>query len=445
MPKLNKTAGALVSVLLWVGIPGAALALAFYFQAGLVVACFYAFLLLIAASRFMVFLWLRPLRCQRSVSMDVVSIGQEVEFKLTITNTAPWPVFWAYAEETLPPRMPVSGISKRLFFLPPGRSFEMEYKVTVMRRGCHQFGPAVLESGDVFGLFRRCRVEPHREFVTAVPNYQVLEEYEVGRQRNLGDFTALRSVFEDPTRIRGIREYQRGDAMNRIHWKSSARTGKLCSKLFDPVLEPGATVVLDFHRDSWKANFPNTLPQPPSEAAIELSATICRYLADGGWKVGFFSNGRDPLGLPGMTISQAKTAETLGEALQAAREGRPDDRLAPISIRASRLREQFGIIHENLGRMCLSDGLPIETLLLEELPHIDRQQVLVVITGEVTEAFLTGILRARELDYRIMIFVVCNNTAHDRAFELLVAHGVELFQMDEQWRMKEIATGRRSL
>ena len=116
-------------------------------------------------------------------------------------------------------------------------------------------------------------------------------------------------------------------------------------------------------------------------------------------------------------MAQARATDSLSAALHSARMAKADNRLEPISIRASRSADQFPLIHENLGRITLSNGLPIEELLLEELPHIERQQVLVFITGEITHSFISGVLRARELGYRIMLFIVCNAQAHDVAFE----------------------------
>jgi uncharacterized protein (DUF58 family) len=428
----------------WIALPVAALAAAFYFEAGMLAVCFYALFLLLILSRLMTLFWLRPIACERDLSAEVVHVGDMVDVTLRIENRSPWPILWIYAVETLPEKMATEGSTRRLLFLFPRRTFLLHYTLSVSRRGCHQVGPLVLESGDVFGLFKKCRVEPRRDFITALPPYRIIEEYEVGRRRNLGDLTAKRSLFEDPTRIRGVREYQRGDALNRIHWKATARSGRLCSKVYDPVCEAGATVVLDFHRDSWSAARSTDPNKPASELAIEIACTICRYLADGGWKVGFFANGRDPLGVPGVTLAQARATDSLAEALRAARMGRRDNRLAPISIRASRAPDQFLAIHENLGRIELSDGLPIEPLLLGELAYIDREQVLVVLACSASDSFITGILRARELGYRIMVFFICNTEAHDRAFDAFVASGIEVFNMDADWRLKEIATGRRS-
>lgn len=442
---IGKTLKTLSFLFFWIAIPVAVLVAAFEYKAGMLAVCLYAFLILLAVSRLMTLFWLRPLRCEREVSSAVVNVGESVKVIVKLTNTAPWPILWLYAEETLPPKAAKNGVTRRLCFIPPRRSFFLTYSVTMPQRGCHQIGPLVLESGDVFGLFRKCRVEPRRDYITVLPKYQLIDSFELGRHQRLGDLPAGRSIFEDPTCIRGVREYRRGDAMKRIHWKSSARTGQLRSKIFDPVVEAAATVVLDFHKDTWAEARSRDEFRPAAEMAVEVACTICRYLSDGGWRFGFFSNGRDPLGLPGLTIAQAQASDSLRDALHSARQRRRDERLAPIAIRASQSPEQFSIIHENLGRIELTDGLPLERLLADELPYIAREQALIILTGRVTDSFIDSMIRTRAQGYRIMLYVICNNEAHDRAFEELVPHGVELYRMDEEWRLKELATGRRHI
>lgn len=436
---------ALGSLLVWVGIPVAAIALAFAFNAGLLVACFYAFLFLVVVSQAMVFFWLRTLRCERELNADVVEIGDTVSITTKLTNTSPWPILWVYAEETLPRGFPRQGTTRRLIFLPPGRSFHLTTVVRLTRRGCHQIGPVIYESGDVFGLFRRCRIDPRLDFVTVLPGYDVLEQFEPGRQRRLGDLAAMRSLFEDVTRLRGIREYRRGDPLNRIHWKSTARRGSLYSKIYDPIIEAGAVVVLDFHRDAWKRATGNRDGIAVEDEAAELACTVASYLAEGGWKVGLLSNGRDPLGLAGRSMAQARASDSLADAEELARRRRRDTRLEPVLIPPREGLEQFTLIREQLGRLALSSGLPIERAMFDALPRLGRGQVLVLITGELPDDLVTSVLRARELGFRMMVFVIGNVADHDRALPLFLGAGVELFHMDQNWRIREIATGRRTL
>lgn len=410
---------------------------------GLLAVCLYAIGLLLIFSRFMLSIWIRPLRCTRELSADVVEIGTPVHVTTVINNSAPWPILWMYAEDSLPTGFARQGVTRRLLFLPPRRSFHLTYMISLTRRGCHQIGPLITETGDVFGLFRKSTIHPDLDYVTVLPGYDVLEQVRLGEPRKLGDLTSMRSIFEDPTRLRGIREYRRGDPLNRIHWKSSARHGALRTKIFDPIIELAATVVLDFHADSWKTSRGNREGFRVEDEGAELACTICNYLAEGNWKFGLLSNGRDPLGLPGITLAQARASESLREALDAARRPRKDSRLAPLFIPARSSMEQFRIVRENIGRIALSDGLPIGSLLLDTLPHINREQALVLVTGDISEETQTAILRARELGYRAMVFLVGNIQAHDRVMPAFLGAGVELFSMDSNWRLREIATGRR--
>ena len=47
----------------------------------------------------------------------------------------------------------------------------------------------------------------------------------------------------------GVRPYEFGDSFNRIHWKSTARTGELMVKIFE--LDPASDIwlILDLERD----------------------------------------------------------------------------------------------------------------------------------------------------------------------------------------------------
>jgi uncharacterized protein (DUF58 family) len=434
-----------VDLACWVLLPAGALILMFWLRAGLMTICFYALFSILVISRIMMEVWLRPLTCSRTLDRDLIEAGESIHVTLEIQNPAPWPILWLYAEESLPENTPVDGTHRRLLFLPPRRSFHLNYSIRLPHRGCYQLGPVLLESGDVFGLFKRCQVDHARSHVTVLPSYDVIEPLDPAGRSRLGDQTTRRSIFDDPTRIRGIREYRRGDPLKFIHWKSSAHTGRLVSRVCEPVVEAGATLVLDFHQDAWKQSISLDKPVAPDEQAVEICTSVAHYLAQGRWKVGLFSNGRDPLGLPGFSMNQALSSDSFGEAMTAARRKKPDERLKPISIRASRSRDQFLLIRENLGRITLSDGLEINELIFDELPYIEREQVLVWMTGRLDAATEQALFRIRQQGYRIMFFMICNNPDHDRAFDILIPHGIEVYRMDEDWRLREIATGRRTV
>ena len=128
---------------------------------------------------------------------------------------------------------------------------ELAYTVECMRRGYFQIGPLVMENGDLFGLHRRFRVDAEPVYLLVYPRIVPLEGYDLTSRRPIGDVLMMHRLFEDPTRISGVRLYEMGDPLNRVHWRATARTGVLHSKVHEPSTLSGATVLLDFHQSGY--------------------------------------------------------------------------------------------------------------------------------------------------------------------------------------------------
>ena len=110
----------------------------------------------------------------------------------------------------------------------------VHYQLRCNMRGYYQIGPLVLETGDLFGLHRRWRVLTHPHFVLVYPEVVPLEGYGLASRRPIGEVRMVHRLYEDPTRIAGVRAYQAGDPLNRVHWRATARTGQLHSKVYEP-------------------------------------------------------------------------------------------------------------------------------------------------------------------------------------------------------------------
>jgi uncharacterized protein (DUF58 family) len=102
-----------------------------------------------------------------------------------------------------------------------------------------------LIGGDPFGLFPSQRqVGGRREVVVLPPTVPVELSIPAGRLSGAG---ARRRTYQ-VANASGVREYAHGDSLSRIHWKSTARRGRLISKEFE--LDPMSDVwiVLDGQR-----------------------------------------------------------------------------------------------------------------------------------------------------------------------------------------------------
>jgi uncharacterized protein (DUF58 family) len=88
---------------------------------------------------------------------------------------------------------------------------------------------------------------------------------------------------EDPTRPTGTRLYQSGDPQKRIHWRATARTGTLVSKIYDGSSEPLHAVVLNTCQFDY--NSPEMF-----ELACVAAASLCNALALTDQEVGLLTD-----------------------------------------------------------------------------------------------------------------------------------------------------------
>jgi uncharacterized protein (DUF58 family) len=86
----------------------------------------------------------------------------------------------------------------------------------------------------------------------------------------------------------GVRQYEYGDSFNRIHWKSTARTGELMVKLFE--LDPASDIwiVLDLQRGVHAGEG----DESTEEYAVRIAASVARYFLMANRSVGFLGVGR---------------------------------------------------------------------------------------------------------------------------------------------------------
>ena len=115
-------------------------------------------------------------------------------------------------------------------------------------RGVHRFGPLEARLGDPFGLFpRRIRVAPENEVVVYPAIHALL--HGVPQWSGNGVAEAHRGQPVDvPPDVSTIRDYAPTDGLSRIHWASTARTGRLISRTFDTGQSADLLIVLDLQR-----------------------------------------------------------------------------------------------------------------------------------------------------------------------------------------------------
>lgn len=225
-------------------------------------------------------------------------VGESVLLTVEVINRKPLPVPALVVEELMPAELEVA--SRRLAVARPGKGVmrltlalswyqEMirRYTVTPVRRGWYEVGPAALWASDPFGC-AHARVEvAERIHLVVYPKVLPLERFGIPTRRPFGDLRSQDRLFTDPFAVAGVREYQPGDPLNRIHWKATAVVGRLQVQKLEPSAQPGVAVLLN----TWA--FAHHWEGPNSEA-LEVGCSLAASI--GAWgerqrvSVGLYAN-----------------------------------------------------------------------------------------------------------------------------------------------------------
>jgi uncharacterized protein (DUF58 family) len=240
-------------------------------------------------------------------------------------------------------------------------------------------------------------------------------------------------IYEDPTRISGVREYVPGDPMNRIHWKASARTGQLYSKTVEPSSVLGATLILDLHRDSYA---PERFEER-TELAITTTASIAYLLQMSGEQVGMLTNAADAAEV---AKYEAASEQRLSrdEAIESVQGEGESNRLSPLQVPTRRSPVQALMIIENLARVLPGDGLDIERLLFTQYNGLPRDAALLPVVPQVTDSFALLLAELKYSGFAVSVFFIADRKGFEEANHLLAPHNIHVFHIEHERNLHEL-------
>ena len=116
--------------------------------------------------------------------------------------------------------------------------------IDARRRGAFTFGPIRLTVSD---LFERGTTSEDRELPAELlvrPRTVPVRTPSTARAP-LGSARSRASLFVDHSRYAGVRRYEPGDPLRRIHWRATARVGTPVSRRYEPVHDRQVVLALD--------------------------------------------------------------------------------------------------------------------------------------------------------------------------------------------------------
>ena len=296
----------------------------------------------------LVYLWSRSM--VNGLEVDVfrrtqrVSQGQPLEGRIILRSTSLLPKVWLEVED--PASVP-GHTAKRVMTLGSRGVGAWNYRTPTRRRGVYELGPVTVTARDPFGFFRFSRTFGQIETVLVYPNAPELPNFYIPPANLPGEGRFRRRTHNVTPNVAGVRAYEPGDSYNRIHWRSTARTGELMVKLFE--LDPASDIwiVLDLQQ---AVHVGVDEDDNTEEAAVSIAASLARYFISANRTIGLVEFGDD------LRIDEPE-----------------------------RGANQFTRMLESLALARASGDVPLSVLLTEESCRFGRHTTVVVVTPSTDE------------------------------------------------------------
>ncbi len=217
----------------------------------------------------------KSLTVRRRVN-DRVFAWEPLAVSLEITNEGRWPLFLLKVSEKISPWfIPDTPLDFIIPALWPGESAGLSYRIRGRKRGVHQVGPTQAVVSDPFGFFSRWVEMGGAEEAVVYPRPIPLE----GAVMSGGSEAQAISTGERARgggtglEFYGIRDYQPGDELRRIHWPATAHHGRLTVIEFDQGVSDSIAVLLDCREGTDYGSGAVTT----FEVAVQAAASLARW------------------------------------------------------------------------------------------------------------------------------------------------------------------------
>ena len=159
--------------------------------------------------------------------------------------------------------------------------------IRLRRRGEFWVERIQVELTDPFDLSPLRRELPAEAVLLVMPEPRIGIPMSVRRRLPFGAPAQASRIFEARERFAGVRPYEPGDPLNRIHWKLTGHSGGLQTKLFEPTRTAEVLLVLDLAAGEpfWDSIFPEI-----AEDTIGWASFLARQAIGSGWRVGMIAN-----------------------------------------------------------------------------------------------------------------------------------------------------------
>ncbi|GAB4538430.1 MAG: DUF58 domain-containing protein [Anaerolineae bacterium] len=323
-------------------------------------------------------LWARRMAGRLEVARRFASRafqGDRVAVDVTIHNASWLPVPWLELHEALPVQLIAPPFHREVVSLGPQERRKVRYMLNCRRRGYYPIGPMTMQTGDLLGIERQSMARAEASYITVYPRVVPLHKLGLPTRSPLAALPAAAHLFQDPARIIGVRDYQRGDSPRRIHWTATASSGRLLVKQYQPAIARETLLCLDMDQNDYERGQRYTA----TELAIVVAASLASHIVTReGLPAGLATEAHDPM---------------IGDQVYFFLPPRPE-------------RAHLMSLLEVLARVQVTSEMPFDRLLRRASVNLAWGATLAVITGRESESLFDTLVYLRRAGFAVTLILV---------------------------------------
>jgi uncharacterized protein (DUF58 family) len=277
---------------------------------------------------------------------DRLQVGQETEAKVRLKSRSMFTKVWLEAEDVT--NMPGTP-ARAVITLPSQGTRNWKVSMRCGRRGIYHAGPVRITTGDPFGLFRKSQSYGDRQQLLVLPRPEELPYFWSPVAQLPGEGTVRRRTHYVTPNASGVREYHPGDSYNRIHWRSTARLGRLMVKTYE--MDPTSNVWILLDLDG--AVQAGEGDESTEEYAVRIATSLAYHFVQSNRMLGLMAYGEET-----------------------------------VMLEPTRGSQQYGHILEALAVARAGGRFPLARVIEEESRRFGRHTTLLVITPSTEEEWL---------------------------------------------------------
>ena len=338
---------------------------------------FFSILYLIVGAVVLSRMWTRRtlenVRIERQYQ-DRAFLGEVIPVSLVVNNGTWLPINWLHLHESLPLNLISPNFHRQVVSLSPKATEILSYTLQCRRRGFYKLGPLAMSTSDLFGFEENTATWGHDGTMIVYPEIVPVQKLGLPSVSPYVSVPSGPRLFEDTSRVSGVRDYTSGDSPRHINWKTSAAAGKLLVKKYEPAISLDTTIFLDLYEPNYEMRIRYTA----SELGIVAAASIANHLTERQQAVGFVSNGLDPLA---------------------------EDQAMPRPLATQEGQTQLMRILDILARVELGDTISLPNLISQQRPQLSWGATMLIITCQESDELLKAIVSARHAGFPVVLIL----------------------------------------